>query len=74
MIINDIEDDVEARHWNECMQIAHYDDELSRVKSKINSLKEQVKSAKLSMKSENSDFLTGYITALSAVEGMIDEF
>lgn len=41
--------------------------------SMINSLQEQISSIKRNVKSENSDYLTGYISALSAVEGMIAE-
>lgn len=37
----------------------------------INELQEQIASVKRSVKSDNSDYLTGYISALSAVEGMI---
>lgn len=39
----------------------------------LDSLKERIKSFKKCVKSENSDYLTGYICALSAVEGMIAE-
>ena len=39
----------------------------------IKELQEQIASVKRSVKSENSDYLTGYIAALSAVEGMIAE-
>lgn len=35
-------------------------------------LREQIASIKRSVKSENSDYLSGYLCALSAVEGMID--
>ena len=63
---------LEAKHWDECRQIAHYDND-------IKSLREQIQSAKrpmiasLSTKQSNSDYLKGYISALSAVEGMIAE-
>ena len=39
----------------------------------LKSLAEQIAHIKRSVKSENSDYLTGYISALSAVEGMIAE-
>lgn len=42
-------------------------------KSLIKSMQEQISSIKRNVKSENSDYLTGYISALSAVEGMIAE-
>lgn len=41
--------------------------------SVIKELQEQIASVKRSVKSENSDYLTGYVAALSAVEGMIAE-
>lgn len=37
----------------------------------ITSIKEQIAHVKRNVKSENSDYLIGYISALSAVEGMI---
>ena len=37
----------------------------------IKELQEQIASVKRNVKSDNSDYLTGYISALSAVEGMI---
>ena len=58
--------EVEAKHWDECRQIAHYDND-------IKSLKAQIAEFKWCVKSDNSDYLTGYISALSAVEGMIDK-
>ena len=39
----------------------------------IRSLSLQIKLTKQNMTSENSDYLTGYLCALSAVEGMIAE-
>ena len=39
--------------------------------SVIKELQEQIASVKRNIKSDNSDYLTGYIVALSAVEGMI---
>ena len=39
----------------------------------IKELQEQIASVKRSVKSDNSDYLTGYISALSAVEGLIAE-
>lgn len=39
----------------------------------LNALKDQIYIVKHNLKSENSDYLTGYICALSAVEGMIAE-
>ena len=39
----------------------------------IDSLKDQITLLKRSVKSENSDYLTGYTCALSAVEGVIAE-
>ena len=58
--------ELEAKHWDECRQIAHYDND-------IKSLKAQIAEFKRCVKSDNSDYLTGYISALSAVEGMIDK-
>ena len=58
--------ELEAKHWDECRQIAHYDDD-------IKSLKAQIAEFKRCVKSDNSDYLIGYISALSAVEGMIDK-
>ena len=57
--------ELESKHWDECRQIAHYDND-------IKSLKAQIAEFKRCIKSLNSDYLTGYISALSAVEGMID--
>lgn len=57
---------LEAKHWDECRQIAHYDND-------IKSLKAQIAEFKRCVKSDNSDYLTGYICALSSVEGMIEE-
>ena len=37
------------------------------------SLKDQIYMVKRNLKSENSDYLTGYLCALSAVEGIIAE-
>lgn len=37
------------------------------------SIKDQIAFAKRNIQSENSDYLTGYLSALSAVEGMIAE-
>lgn len=37
----------------------------------VEPLKRQIADFKRAVKSENSDYLTGYISALSAVEGMI---
>ena len=42
-------------------------------KSGIEALQEQISSIKRNVKSENIDYLSGYISALSAVEGMIAE-
>lgn len=39
----------------------------------LRSLKDQIFLLKRAVKSENSDYLTGYMCALSAVEGMIAE-
>ena len=39
----------------------------------MRSLSLQIKSIKQNMTSENSDYLTGYLCALSVVEGMIAE-
>ena len=39
----------------------------------IQSLRWQIRNLKRSVKSENSEYLTGYLCALSAVEGMIAE-
>ena len=39
---------------------------------KMDNLLEQIKDFKKCVKSDNSDYLTGYIAALSAVEGMIE--
>ena len=39
----------------------------------VDALKKQIKDRKKSVKSGNSDYLTGYLCALSAVEGMIAE-
>lgn len=39
----------------------------------LNDIQQQIVDFKKSVKSENSDYLTGYLSALSAVEGMIDE-
>ena len=58
--------ELEAKHWDECRQIAHYDNDIKSLKAQIADLKRCVKSL-------NSDYLTGYISALSAVEGMIDK-
>lgn len=58
--------ELEAKHWDECRQIARYDND-------IKSLKAQIAEFKRCVKSDNSDYLTGYISALSAVEGMIDK-
>lgn len=38
----------------------------------LKDLREQIASLKRCVTSENSDYLTGYLCALSAVEGMID--
>lgn len=57
---------LEAKHWDECRQIAQYDND-------IKSLKAQIADLKRCIKSLNNDYLTGYISALSAVEGMIDK-
>ena len=43
---------------------------LIKVKASEN-LKKQIKQLKFSVKSENSDYLTGYLSALSVVESMI---
>ena len=40
----------------------------------LSELKEHIAFAKRNIKSENSDYLTGYICALSAVEEMIAQF
>lgn len=40
---------------------------------KLQKLAEEIAAVKRSIKSENSDYLTGYLSALSAVEGMITE-
>lgn len=56
----------EAKHWDECRQIAHYDNDIKSLKAWIADLKRCIKSL-------NRDYLTGYISALSAVEGMIDK-
>lgn len=40
---------------------------------RLESIKKQIADFKRCVKSENSDYLTGYISALSAVEGMIAE-
>lgn len=56
--------ELEAKHWDECRQIAHYDNDIKSLKVRIADLKRCVKSL-------NSDYLTGYISALSAVERMI---
>lgn len=39
----------------------------------VEPLKKQIADFKRAVKSENSDYLTGYISALSTVEGMIAE-
>lgn len=39
----------------------------------LKNLKSQIKDFKKCVKSENSDYLTGYICALSAVEGVVAE-
>ena len=44
-----------------------------RILESLGSLKKQIADVKRSIKSENCDYLTGYICALSAVEGMIAE-
>lgn len=58
--------ELEDKHWNECRQIAHYDNDIKSLKAQIADLKRCVKSL-------NSDYLTGYISALSAVERIIDK-
>lgn len=58
--------EVEEKHWSECAQIAHYDND-------IKELALQIKGVKKSVGIGDSDYLTGYICALSAVEGMIAE-
>ncbi len=55
--------ELEDKHWDECRQIAHYDNDIKSLKAQIADLKRCVKSL-------NSDYLT---SALSAVEGMIDK-
>ena len=57
---------LEAKHWDECRQIAHYDND-------IKSLREQIAEFKRRVMSNSSDYLTGYLSALSAVEDMIDD-
>lgn len=54
-------------------QLAEWLRELKERREAITKLSEQLSSVKRSVKSENSDYLTGYISALSAVEGMIAE-
>ena len=39
----------------------------------LDALKDQITSIKRNAKSDNNDYLTGYICALSAVEGVIAE-
>ena len=39
----------------------------------LDDIQKQIADFKRAVKSENSDYLTGYLCALSAVEGMIEE-
>lgn len=54
-------------------QLAKWLKELKHLHEGMENIKAQVASAKATMKTENSDYMTGYVCALSAVEGMIDE-
>lgn len=44
-----------------------------RLKAGLNKIKADIAFAKRNIKSKSNDYLTGYISALSAVEGMISE-
>ena len=54
-------------------EIALLKEENQRLKGILDSLKEQIASIKKNLKSENHDYETGYLCALSAVEGMLAE-
>ena len=59
--------------WEYPMEYAAAFDEAVKALELVDSLKAQIRSAKLNLKSENVDYLTGCLSALSAVEGMIAE-
>jgi transcriptional regulator with XRE-family HTH domain len=50
-----------------------YYDDYERLKAGLNKIKADIAFTKRNIKSQNSDYLTGFISALSAVEGMIAE-
>lgn len=54
-------------------QLAEWLTELKERRENLTKISEQISSIKRNVKSENSDYLTGYISALSAVEGVIAE-
>lgn len=47
------------------------DEEKQEVMISADALKKQIAKVKRCFRSENNDYMTGYISALSAVEGMI---
>lgn len=47
------------------------DDPKQEVMISADALKKQIKKVKKCFRSENNDYMTGYISALSVVEGMI---
>ena len=54
-------------------QLAEWLTELKERRENLTKISEQISSIKRNVKSENSDYLTGYISALSTVEGVIAE-
>ena len=58
-----------------CVTGVSLDLEIAAIKSleTLDDLEKQIALLKRSIKSENSDYLTGYLCALSAVEGIIME-
>lgn len=63
-------------HRNYCIDLAQEGRQTAEWLKELKgyrSIKDQIYFAKRNIQSENSDFLTGYLSALSAVEGMIAE-
>lgn len=57
----------------EYRQFAEWLKESKRLNEGLENIKAQIAFAKATMETANSDYMTGYICALSAVEGMITE-
>ena len=53
--------------------VREYKVENRKLQETLSEIKSEIANIKRNVKSDNSDYLTGYISALSAVEGIIDE-